>query len=57
MMTRIGGSILLVAEVTGNLALFYLSALLLGIGAPLSLVLAAAVYLPKHGRLTENYVP
>jgi hypothetical protein len=38
MMTRIGGSILLVAEVTGNLALFYLSALLLGIGAPLSLV-------------------
>jgi hypothetical protein len=56
-MARIRGSILLVAEVTGNLALFYLSALLLGLAPPLSLVLAAAVYLPKHGRLTDNYVP
>jgi MFS family permease len=46
-MTSIGGAILVVAEVTGNLGLFYLSALLLGIGVPLSLVLTAAVYLRR----------
>ncbi len=48
LMTSIGGAVLLVAEVTGNLALFYLSALMLGIGIPLSLVLTAAVYLHRN---------
>lgn len=47
LMTSIGGAVLLVAEVTGNLGLFYLSALMLGIGIPLSLVLPAAVYLHR----------
>lgn len=48
LMTSIGGAVLLVAEVTGNLGLFYLSALMLGIGIPLSLVLTAAVYLRRN---------
>jgi hypothetical protein len=47
LMTSIGGAVLLVAEVTGNLGLFYLSILMLGIGIPLSLVLTAAVYLHR----------
>ena len=47
LMTSIGGAVLLVAEVTGSLGLFYLSALMLAIGVPLLLVLTAALC---HGR-------
>ena len=47
LMTSIGGAVLLVADVTGNLGLFYLSTLMLGIGIPLSLALTAAVYLHR----------
>jgi Na+/melibiose symporter-like transporter len=48
LMTGIGGAILFVAEVTGNLGLFYLSALVLGIGVPSSVLLTAAVYMRRH---------
>jgi hypothetical protein len=50
-MTGIGLAIFVVAEVTGNLGLFYLSALMLGICIPLMLVLTAALYLRRNAAI------
>lgn len=51
-----GGAILVAALLTGNLALFYLSALVLAVAVPLSAILMIAVYRdlqtdPLGGRL------